>query len=137
MILDRSCFRLRSLSYGGQVAPRKGSPIRTYYVVPAKAGTHSHRRSLAQKVSASAPKMTGHGVWVPAFAGTTWEDSIFKEPTSNTTSRSRGAKRARVVHLSLAHKRPWGLPGARCPHTPACEVGSAHGSSPQCNRDHP
>src|SRR6266852_3296627 len=37
-------------------------------VVPAKAGTHSHRRLLGQKASASAPKMIGHGVWIPARA---------------------------------------------------------------------
>src|SRR5882724_11427735 len=29
------------------------------------------------------------------------------------------------------------MPGARCTHSPACEVGSAHGSSPQVHRDHP
>src|SRR5258707_13248502 len=29
------------------------------------------------------------------------------------------------------------MPGARCTHSPACEGGSAHGSSPQVHRDHP
>src|SRR5712664_4802908 len=29
------------------------------------------------------------------------------------------------------------MPGARCTHSPACEVGSAHGSSPQVHRNHP
>src|SRR5882672_9215731 len=36
-------------------------------VIPAKAGTHNHRRMLRRKVSATVPKMMGHGVWVPAF----------------------------------------------------------------------
>src|SRR6266699_1433556 len=43
----------------------------TRLVVPAKAGTHNHRRLLRWKVSATAPKTRGRGVWVPAFAGTT------------------------------------------------------------------
>src|SRR5258705_13603644 len=65
---------LRSARNDGKLHPKS-------FVVPAKAGTHSHRRLLAQKVSASAPKMIGHGVWVPAFAGTTKENSIVKQQT--------------------------------------------------------
>src|SRR5882672_10635000 len=56
--------------------------------------------------------------------------------TANMRSRL-AARSARVVHLSLAPLRAWGMPGARCTHSPACEVGSAHGSSPQVHRDHP
>ncbi len=56
--------------------------------------------------------------------------------TTDTTSRL-AARCARVVHLSPAPKRAWGMPGARCTHSPACEGGSAHGSSPQVHRDHP
>jgi hypothetical protein len=37
-------------------------------VVPAKAGTHNHRCPKEITVSATSHK---HGVWVPAFAGTT------------------------------------------------------------------
>ena len=41
-------------------------------VVPAKAGTHNHRRSLFRAVvMPTACKLHGRGVWVPAFAGTT------------------------------------------------------------------
>jgi hypothetical protein len=40
-------------------------------VVPAKAGTHNHLSLLEQKPLATAPKHKTHGVWVPAFAGTT------------------------------------------------------------------
>ena len=36
-------------------------------VVPAQAGTHSHSPS---KFSTVVPQRSGHGVWVPAFAGT-------------------------------------------------------------------
>src|SRR5258705_7407878 len=56
--------------------------------------------------------------------------------TANMRSRL-AARSARVVHLSLAPLRAWGMPGARCTHSPACEVGSAHGSPPQVRRDHP
>jgi hypothetical protein len=42
-----------------------------YLVVPANAGTHNHRLELLEKVSALGAKTKGHGVWVPAFAGTT------------------------------------------------------------------
>ncbi len=43
------------------------------YVVPANAGTHNHRRSMREKVVATATKTRGHGVCVAAFAGTTNE----------------------------------------------------------------
>src|SRR5882672_167328 len=56
--------------------------------------------------------------------------------SSDVTSRL-AARCARAVHLSLAPLRAWGMPSARCTHSPACEVGSAHGSSPQVHRDHP
>src|SRR5438034_6147664 len=39
---------------------------------PAKAGTHNHRCCLLSELSTAAlPKSRVHGVWVPAFAGTT------------------------------------------------------------------
>jgi hypothetical protein len=56
--------------------------------------------------------------------------------TTDATSRP-ATRSARAVHLSFAPLRAWGMPGARCTHSPACEVGSAHGSSPQVHRDHP
>ena len=41
-------------------------------VVPAKAGTHNHRRlSLKDGGTTSPVHYTGRGVWIPAFAGTT------------------------------------------------------------------
>src|SRR4051812_37590370 len=42
-------------------------------VVPAKAGTHNPWHCLLRKASAPSPKTRAHGVWVPAFAGTTAE----------------------------------------------------------------
>jgi hypothetical protein len=39
-------------------------------VVPAKAGTHNHSRSKGYNPRAPSRR---HGVWVPAFAGTTIE----------------------------------------------------------------
>jgi hypothetical protein len=44
----------------------------TTNVVPAKAGTHSHRRSCSAKVGQQRPHIKRHVVWVPAFAGTTF-----------------------------------------------------------------
>ena len=47
-------------------------------VVPAKAGTHNHRAKLLTPVypqaKATPSVLTNlrHGVWVPAFAATTW-----------------------------------------------------------------
>jgi hypothetical protein len=50
-------------------------------VVPAKAGTHNHRTILLTpvyplaKATHSVLNNIGHGVWVPAFAGTTGRES--------------------------------------------------------------
>jgi hypothetical protein len=47
-------------------------------VVPAKAGTHNPRGKLLTAVHLQTKAITsvltnsGHGGWVPAFAGTTW-----------------------------------------------------------------
>ncbi len=47
-------------------------PCNTLAVVPAKAGTHSHKRCLLRDAGTTSPaKNASHGVWVPAFAGTT------------------------------------------------------------------
>ncbi len=74
---DDLCFLMRKRIFMRMTGSDPDS-----FVVPAKAGTHSHRRSLGQKASASAPKMIGHGVWVPAFAGTTsWMMQIVKQQT--------------------------------------------------------
>src|SRR5438445_9052699 len=40
-------------------------------VVPAKAGTHNHRRSLRQEKRRASIQSRDLAVWVPAFAGTT------------------------------------------------------------------
>jgi hypothetical protein len=40
-------------------------------VVPAKVGTHNHRRRLLQKGVCHFALLIDHAVWVPAFAGTT------------------------------------------------------------------
>ena len=63
-------------------------------------------------------------------------ESVAHSYSSNARLRP-AARCARAVHLSRAPLRAWGMPGARCTHSPACEVGSAHGSSPQVHRDHP
>jgi hypothetical protein len=43
----------------------------TSVVVPAKAGTHNPWRFPLKKDFATVPTTRRHGVWVPAFAGTT------------------------------------------------------------------
>ncbi len=44
----------------------------TLAVVPAKAGTHNHKRCLLHDAGTTSPAgNASHGVWVPAFAGTT------------------------------------------------------------------
>jgi hypothetical protein len=43
----------------------------TNYVVPANAGTHHPWRRLFWTASTASLKTRAHGVWVPAFAGTT------------------------------------------------------------------
>ena len=45
-------------------------------VVPAKAGTHSHRRWLLRKGVGRRARLKDHAVWVPAFAGTTIEGTF-------------------------------------------------------------
>jgi hypothetical protein len=53
---------MAGLSHMARIFPR---------VVPAKAGIHSPWHCLLRKASAILPKCKRHGVWVPAFAGTT------------------------------------------------------------------
>src|SRR6267142_6808858 len=78
--------------------------IESSCVVPAKAGTHSHRRLLGQKASASATKTIGHGVWVPAFAGTTkesgWSFPSLREATLSAVAQ-RGGGSDEAIHSSF------------------------------------
>ena len=63
----------------GRVAPRdvccclkfEASMRVTLRVVPANAGTHSHRRVCFAKTVCHSALWKDHAVWVPAFAGTT------------------------------------------------------------------
>jgi len=49
-----------------------GGAVARSLVVPAKAGTHNHRRGLLEKnINSGHSKSRGRGVWIPAFAGTT------------------------------------------------------------------
>ena len=67
---------------------RSESDGSTNSVVPAEAGTHNHRRLLLkQSRPPSCPYNFRRGVWVPAFAGTTWGESV--------RPHSRGAFRPR------------------------------------------
>src|SRR5258708_16635626 len=87
--------------------------IESSCVVPAKAGTHSHRRLLGQKASASATKTIGHGVWVPAFAGTTKESGwACRRAMGTDTLASRSKRRIAAVD----HKTIGGVIGRRLAH---------------------
>ena len=56
----------------GVTAARQPAVNAPRRVVPAKAGTHNHRRALLKTVLADfSAKLKLHGVWDPAFAGTT------------------------------------------------------------------
>ena len=71
---------LRPLIFGGlrvqaQLGryPRRGKASAYLPVVPANAGTHNHREQYScAPVDPSCFNNNGRGVWVPAFAGTTW-----------------------------------------------------------------
>src|SRR6266566_2787791 len=60
---------------------------------PCESRDYNHRCSMREKVSATAPKTRGHGVWVPAFAGTT---SGYEWAYRHCEERSDEA-----IHLSL------------------------------------
>ena len=102
-------------------------------VVPAKAGTHSHRRSLLWKVSDSVPQRDGTAYGSLLSQGRRKRIRL----SNNRYDFALATRSARGVAVVSAQQRAWGMPGARCTHSPACEVGSAHGSSPQVHRDHP
>src|SRR4051794_21481868 len=55
---------------GSSREKRKGLTWWENLVVPAKAGTHHHRVSLLQRMSATVQNNSASAVWVPAFAGT-------------------------------------------------------------------
>ena len=73
-------------------------------------------------------------LWVPAFAGTTWEDSIVKQQTRLRAPRREAPELCIYLSPPL---RAWGMPGARCTRSLVCSVLVAHEYSPQVHRDHP
>ena len=100
------------------------------FVVPAKAGTHSHKRFLEQKLSVTVTKPRGRGVWVPAFAGTTNGSRRERGGVCNYHRRhSAHYNRIAGLHPSpfvgrVAGRRPvgWGAVQESDPQapTPAC-----------------
>ena len=83
---DRGCivrpaFPTPSLGKGflqklGRIAPRDQTRVEieartSQPVVPANAGIHNHRMSLLCRGVSAVFQFQRHGVWVPAFAGTT------------------------------------------------------------------
>jgi hypothetical protein len=91
-----------------------------------KAGTHSHR---CWRWMESWPQLCT--TWTLVVMG---PGSRFACPGRRrvrcplkqfqTRLRDPAARCARVVHLSSAPKRAWGMPGARCTRSPLCNVES-------------
>ena len=102
----------------------RGAAI-TLRIVPAKAGTHNHRRLLPQKVSDTNVSSISRGRWVSAFACFRRDDaSGFR--TANMASRSRGWKRPRFAlnFLTLSFR---GRRESRVPIAPVGPVQKKHG----------
>jgi hypothetical protein len=69
-ILDHPLSRVTTPHKLFAVGARK-----SHIVVPAKAGTHNHKWLLVRDGGTTSPfDNICHGLWVPAFAGTTVED---------------------------------------------------------------
>src|SRR4051812_39664289 len=66
-------------------------------------------------------------------------DSIFKQPKQfQIRVRDPAARGARVVHGFFRPQRAWGMPGAQCTRSLACEMEvSTRASSPKVHRNHP
>src|SRR5258708_2401501 len=111
-------FRLRSLSYGGQVAPRNDGKLHPdSFVVPAKAGTHTPCPIILDAEAEAFCPNKRRWLWVPAFAGTTLEDSICQ--TADTASRPA----ARCARAVACISRPIeGVGNAGCPLHPQPRV---------------
>ena len=105
-------------------------------VVPANAGTHNHREQYScALIVPSCFNNNGRGVWVPAFAGTTWREgrphsSRAFENANDDTRRvfsSRISVRviggsARWLQFSRSHSRqltPIGVPSVFSRSMPA------------------
>ena len=88
-------------------------------VVPANAGTHSHRQQLL-KVSLRRPRQDNirRGVWVPAFAGTTggWKQSRYKYDSAFSR------RNASEVCLNLTPPKTEGAGNAGCMLHPRSRV---------------
>jgi hypothetical protein len=74
-------------------------------------------------------------LWVPAFAGTTWEDSIFKPLTRLRIPATQCARGLLLLHAPL-RKRAQGKPGARCTRGLACKKDRKAHTSIQVQRKH-
>jgi hypothetical protein len=112
-------FRLRSLSYGGQVAPRNDGELHPdSFVVPAKAGTHTPCPIILDAEAETFCSNERRWLWVPAFAGTTQEDSLVKQQTRLYTPRREAPESC----IYLAPKKTEGVGNAGCPLHPQPRV---------------
>ena len=113
----------------GEIAPRERETVSTSLrgakatkqstltcfsiVVPAKAGTHNHRKWGYTKAVEQHAKTIGRGVWVPAFAGTTLRDS-----RARRNDRPRNPRRC----LCFPSRHIASAPGLSGPGTPSPPV---------------
>ena len=100
-------------------------------VVPAKAGTHNHRRQLlAESRRPSCQDNNRRGVWVPARASLVRDDGDRNNRASscihrtNTTLRSRGMLCPSYEKRCPQNERAQGRPGARCTRGLVCNCAS-------------
>src|SRR5450631_3263272 len=93
--------------FSQEILLRRAWMIRSSSVVPAKAGTHSHRGQLGAEAVNQRAKTHGRGVWVPAFAGTT--DLKRRVARPRAPARSAGLDRQNHHFLLLFGLWPAGV----------------------------
>jgi hypothetical protein len=99
----------RTLALHSLVVPAKRSASRDPYAAASRFGT------VANAFCSNARRW----LWVPAFAGTTQEDSIVKQQTQLHAPRRDAPESCMYLSPPL---RAWGMPGARCTRSLVCVV---------------
>src|SRR5882672_8537995 len=98
-----------------RVAQTRG---RYSFVVPAKAGTHTPCPIILDAEAETFCSNERRWLWVPAFAGTTQEDSLVKQQTRLYTPRREAPESC----IYLAPKKTEGVGNAGCPLHPQPRV---------------
>jgi hypothetical protein len=118
--------RLRSLSCGGQVAPRNDaeravshhSSFRGAPTGPRKARPDDRLRASPESIL---PIVVMDSVFSPAGCPGMTVPIRISNSQSQIWLRDLAARCARVVHETFAQWRAWGMPGAQCTRSLACK----------------